>query len=302
MILITSYKNPDIDGIAGMYALKELYTKLGITCNYIIFGKPQFEVDIVCKKYNIQLEKGQEIKQEIKIEDKFILLDCNDLTNVSKKIKAEKIIEVIDHHNTSPETQKLVNAKLNIQQVGAMATLIVEKFLENNVSISKISGILLYHAIASNTINLKAPVTTARDKKAFDYLKKLFPNLLNKDCIIEVFQKKSNIKNIERTVLSDLKVYENSIIIGQLEITKAENFFHSNYDELQKILKIIEETYNSNNVILNIIDILKGFNIILFLNETPQIKRLISNHNLKSFNNVIKTNHIIMRKDLIKAG
>lgn len=296
MIILTSYKNPDIDGIAGMYALKELYDILGIKCNYYIFGKQQFEVDIICKKYNIQLSRTKELN----IDDKFILLDCNDLTNVNKKIKSENVIEVIDHHNTSPKTSELKNAKLDIQQVGAMATLIVEKFLENNIKISKNSAILLYHAIASNTINLKAPVTTNRDKKAFKYLETQYPNLINRHCINEVFQKKSDIKDIQRTVLSDLKIYEDNIIIAQLEITNIEDFVHTNLAELKKILTIISEDYKTNNVVLNIIDILKGFNVILFLEETSQIRKLIKNNHLKSFNNAIKTKHIIMRKDIIK--
>lgn len=296
MIVLTSYKNPDIDGIAGMYSLKELYNILGINCNYYIFGKPQYEVDIVCKKYNIQLSNIKEFNKN----DKFILLDCNDLTNVSKKIKSENVIKVIDHHNTSLKTNDLKNAKMNIQQVGAMATLIVEKFIKNNIKISQNSAILLYHAIASNTINLKAPVTTNRDKKAFKYLEMLYPNIINKNCINKVFQKKSDIKNIQRTVLSDLKIYENNIVIAQLEITNIENFVLTNLDELKKTLAIISKNHNTNNVVLNIIDILKGFNIILFLEETNQIRKLIKNNRFKSFNNAIKTKNIIMRKDIVQ--
>lgn len=296
MIVLTSYKNPDIDGIAGMYSLKELYNILGINCNYYIFGKPQYEVDIVCKKYNIQLSNIKEFNKN----DKFILLDCNDLTNVSKRIKSENVIKVIDHHNTSLKTNDLKNAKMNIQQVGAMATLIVEKFIKNNIKISQNSAILLYHAIASNTINLKAPVTTNRDKKAFKYLEMLYPNIINKNCINKVFQKKSDIKNIQRTVLSDLKIYENNIVIAQLEITNIENFVLTNLDELKKTLAIISKNHNTNNVVLNIIDILKGFNIILFLEETNQIRKLIKNNRFKSFNNAIKTKNIIMRKDIVQ--
>jgi len=294
MIILTSYKNPDIDGIAGMYALAELYKQLNINCEYYIFGRPQFEVDIVCRKYDIRLEGIKEFH----IDNKFVLLDCNDLINANKRIKSKNIIEVIDHHNTSTKTSELINAKLSIEQVGAMATLIVEKYIQNNFQISEKSAILLYHAIASNTINLKAQVTTNRDKQAFKYLEKLYPTVLSRKNICEVFAKKSIIKNIERTILSDLKVYDDNLIIGQLEITDIENFVNSNKNELLRIMNQIKETYNAKSVILNIIDILKGYNIIMFSGDNMAVKNLIVKSNLKQTGNSIKTNQIVLRKDI----
>lgn len=283
MIILTSYKNPDIDGIAGMYALAELFKKQNINCDYYIFGKPQFEVDIICKKYGVNLGGIKEFNNN----DKFILLDCNDLTHTNKKIKSENIIEVIDHHNTSTKTFELKNAKFNIEQVGAMATLIVEKFLQNNMQISEISAILLYHAIASNTINLKAQVTTDRDKKAFKYLENLYPNKLNRKNIIEIFSKKSIIKNIERTVLSDLKFFDNNLVIGQLEITNIENFVNANKGELTRIMNQIKSTYNAKSVVLNLIDILKGYNLVLYTGDVEPIKKFLTRYKKQTYDTQI---------------
>jgi len=297
MITITSYRNPDIDGVAGMYALTELYQMQGINCNYFIDKTPQFEVDIICKKFNISLSGKKEISQN----DEFILLDCNDLSKVNKKIKKEKVIKVIDHHSTSQKTKELINADLQIEQVGAMATLIVEKYLKLNKKISKESAILLYFAIASNTINLKASVTTERDKKAIKYLHSLYPKILNKENIKQIFQQKSEIKDIERTVLSDLKLFKDEIIIGQLEITNAENFVKTNKQELIRVMNQIKDTYKMQEIILNIIDILKGYNIIMFTDETKSMKKLISKLNLTNNNNgnIIKTKNIVMRKEIV---
>ncbi|MDD2445197.1 MAG: DHH family phosphoesterase [Clostridia bacterium] len=297
MITITSYKNPDIDGVAGMYALTELYEMQGIKCNYFIDRTPQFEVDIICKKFNIALCGNKKNNQD----DEIILLDCNDLSKVNKNIKKEKVIKVIDHHTPSKGTKQLINAELKIEQVGAMATLIVEKYLKLNKKLSKESAILLYFAIASNTVNLKAPVTTERDKKAMNYLHNLYPKILNRENIKQIFQEKSEIKDIERTVLSDLKLFNNEIIIGQLEITNARHFIKNNKRELIRILDQIKNTHKVQGVILNIIDILEGYNIIMFADETEPVKKIISRLNLTNSGNTLKTKNIVMRKEIARS-
>ncbi|MDD4686242.1 MAG: hypothetical protein PHI76_03070, partial [Clostridia bacterium] len=229
------------------------------------------------------------------------LLDCNDLSKVNKNIKKEKVIKVIDHHTPSKGTKQLINAELKIEQVGAMATLIVEKYLKLNKKLSKESAILLYFAIASNTVNLKAPVTTERDKKAMNYLHNLYPKILNRENIKQIFQEKSEIKDIERTVLSDLKLFNNEIIIGQLEITNAGHFIKNNKRELIRILEQIKNTHKVQGVILNIIDILEGYNIIMFADETEPVKKIISRLNLTNSGNTLKTKNIVMRKEIARS-
>ena len=53
--IITSYENPDLDGVASMYAYSEYLNSNNIQNAYYIYGKEKQEVDIVCRLFNIKL-------------------------------------------------------------------------------------------------------------------------------------------------------------------------------------------------------------------------------------------------------
>ena len=149
--IVTSYINPDLDGTASMYAYAEYLNKTGKEVNYYIAGVPQKEVKIVCDMFQIVLEGEQELEEN----QKLVIVDTNSLAYVPFT-KTENVVEIIDHHPKSEDLEKLINAKIQIETLGAVATLIAEKFKENEIPISRNAAILLYYGIISNSVNLKA--------------------------------------------------------------------------------------------------------------------------------------------------
>ena len=53
--IVTSYEEPDLDGVSSMYAYTEYLNKKGINSDYYIKGKPKKEVGIVCDLFKIEL-------------------------------------------------------------------------------------------------------------------------------------------------------------------------------------------------------------------------------------------------------
>ena len=156
--IVTSYEEPDLDGVSSMYAYSEYLNKIGISSDYYIKGNPKKEVEIVCDLFGIDLLGCEEILEE----QEAVLLDTNNLEE-APFLEPEQIVEIIDHHSKNKSSDECKNAKIHIERLGAVATLITEKFKKNNIPLSRESAILLYYGIISNSINLKASITNEKD-------------------------------------------------------------------------------------------------------------------------------------------
>ena len=76
--IVTSYEEPDLDGVSSMYAYTEYLNKKGINSDYYIKGKPKKEVGIVCDLFNIELSGLKEISEN----QEAVVLDTNNLEEV----------------------------------------------------------------------------------------------------------------------------------------------------------------------------------------------------------------------------
>ena len=168
-ILVTCYVNPDLDGVAGAIAYGEFLQKTGKNTVVGIIGEPHDEAKYILDRFGFEYPP---IIPNADNFDEVILVDASDLNGLEGKISAEKVIEIIDHRKVH-EADKFPKAKAQIELVGAAATLVAEKFIQNNVDVSKESATLVYGAIISNTLNFKGSVTTDRDKEAAAWLNKV---------------------------------------------------------------------------------------------------------------------------------
>ena len=166
-ILITSYINPDLDGVAGAYAYAEFLSAPGKNAIAVAFGAPHTEAQFSLNRFHIKLPDGEKLYKK---SSKVILIDVSEPNWLSSTIDPKNVIEVIDHRKVYT-VEKFSNAKSQIELVGACATLVAERLIEANFKMSKEAAAMLYLAIASNTINFKAKVTTDRDRGAAKYLK-----------------------------------------------------------------------------------------------------------------------------------
>ena len=160
--LLTSYVNPDLDGVASAIAYGELLRKAGRDVRVGFIGKPQREAEYLLSRLGI---KEPEIIENTDGFDSVVLLDASDLNDLEGRIDPGKVTEIIDHRAVN-ETDKFPNAAADIELVGATATLIAEKFMHGPTAISKESATLLYGAIISNTLNFQGSMTTGRDRRA----------------------------------------------------------------------------------------------------------------------------------------
>jgi manganese-dependent inorganic pyrophosphatase len=291
-ILITPKINPDLDGVACAYAYAKLLSSLNDGHVYIagIFGSPHSEAQFLINKF--QIKDGLFFNPDLAF-DKFILVDASDLKGMPEVIRASDVIEVIDHRATHQAQELFVNAKIQIELVGAAATLIWEKFKE---SLDINSAILLYGAIYSNTLNLNPDITTSRDLEAIKELEVNMPANL----ISDMFQYKTDYiaSNLEEVMSGDFKTFDGGLGIAQLEGFNLDGLVNNNLEKIENILTSLKEKYNLKFIFLTAADINSDYNIFVAIDEVT--KALLKTAMAISFNNsVAKNNKLLLRKQIL---
>ncbi len=295
-VLVTSYENPDVDGTGCSYAYSEFLRNKNIDAQAGFFGKPHREAQFVIDKFKIKINNAENLIDKYK---DIIFLDASEVLRLPQKIKPEQIIEIIDHRK-SEDIDRFPNAKIQIELVGSCATLISEKFEKENMEISKESAGLLYSAIISNTLNFRGRLTTDRDKRMAEWLKKQIE--LPKDYVHQMFVHKSKftqpLKDVLLADFKDFQINDDKMGIAQLEIVDVDSFINNNLEETKKLLSEIKEEKSIKYIFLNCIDLENGFNAFVAIDDLT--KKIISaSLDINFKGGLAKSDHPIMRKEMV---
>lgn len=296
-ILITGYVSPDIDAVAGMIAYSEYLNKIGENTTVGIIDAPHDEAKYILDRFNISYPKQIDNTDNF---ERVILVDSSELSGLDGKVTPEKVIEIIDHRKIN-EADKFPNAKVQIELVGSASTLIAEKFIKNNIEISKESAILLCGAIISNTLNFKGGVTTDRDKIAYEYLNKIaeLPANFSK----ELFESKSDLSGskLKERIISDMAwfpIANRKISILQLEIINSKDLIENRIDDIVEIIKGFKRERGFGLIFLNLIELEECKNYFIAIDdETKKVIEKVLNVKFNGF--VAERPNLIMRKQIV---
>lgn len=295
--VVTSYIKPDMDGISSMYAYTEFLQKQGYDAAYYYEGQAKKEVQIVLDTYGIQLENINQVSND----DDVILVDTNGLNDLPKAVNVNQIIEVIDHHRMTEWLSKQQNIKIQIELIGAAATLVAERFKKNNIEISRESAILLYNGIISNTMNLKINMTTEKDIEMANWLKQKYSEI-TAEKTKEIFIKKSEILDRLRAEM-EVEFKDEFITIswsmGQLEIANVDEFLQKNEEKVRAVLKIVKSENDVEYISVNCMDIINGYTII-FAEDEATADLISKAINVKFENLKARVDKLISRKEIVK--
>ncbi|MCD4705036.1 DHH family phosphoesterase [bacterium] len=293
-ILVTCYQNPDLDGFSCAIAYAEFLNKIGNKAKTFIQGNPTLEIKFLMSYFNFNFPV--EVKNSNDYES-IALTDSSDL-NALGGLDPKKVVEVIDHRKYCVK-ELFPNAKFQVELVGAAATLVAEKFKENNIELSHQSGILLYGAVYSNTLNLKSNTTTDRDRIIAKWLKNKFN--IEKDLIQKMFLAKSNLKGelLGKGIRNDFAYFkETNIGVAQLEIFNAQELIGDRKEEIISCLNILRKEFKIDLIFISIIDLKidQNFFIATGKKEKEILEKILK---IKFKNNVAIRKGLIMRKEII---
>jgi manganese-dependent inorganic pyrophosphatase len=262
MNYVFPYINPDTDGVCAALAYSYLNSKF----LPVIFGDFDKETLFVIKTLGFELPaRVQEISDHAKI----VLVDTHHLAQLPP-INLVNVVEVIDHHPAG-DSDKLPNARIQNEEVGAACTLIAERMIRDAVvPTEKIAGVLSL-AIISNTLNFTAPSTSPRDTEALNWLSQYVS--ISEEVILDMFKARSDISEYSTVdlLLSNNKVFEiegRSVSIIQLELVEVSKLVsRSNFRDA--ILQVQREK-QSDYCVFSGVDIYNRQTVIVVPSESEK--------------------------------
>ena len=169
-LIVFGHKSPDTDTICSSIVMADLQTKIRgekvVPCR---LGEINEETKFALKKFNVEEPK---LIEKVEEGQRVILVDHNEFSQSVEGIENAKIEAVVDHHriNNFETAEPLF---YYAQPVGCTSTILFEEFKTSGIEIEKTEAILMASAIISDTLLLKSPTTTEKDKEAAEELAKI---------------------------------------------------------------------------------------------------------------------------------
>ncbi len=296
-LFTTSYVDPDLDGVACAIAYAELLNATGVTATACVMGHPTVEAEFALSTLGVARPIQRESFLPI---ERVIILDASEPIHFEGRLVPEQVIEVIDHRQVN-EAHLFSNAKVQIEFVGAAATLVAERFLKQDHVPSVKSAQLLQAAIISNTQHFQANTTTDRDSAMMQWLHEMAP--LPDAFVQDMFAAKSDFTGEKLAHAMDIEtaIFEmgdKRIGIVQLEMIGSDALVRDRRNELLQILESFRQQNNLDHIFLTILDIEAKLNRFVTVDRIMQ-SVLTEVLGVTFVENVGVRDGIIMRKEIV---
>lgn len=249
--VVTPKEAPDLDGVACAVGYAAFLSQFrGVTALPWFCGIPDAEARYHIARFNsIRYANLGEVSEA----DTFVLVDASALPGLPGVVKSSCVVEVIDHRLHTRPQDAFPNARVQVELVGAAATLIVEKFVVESVSPEADVCAMLYGAIQSNTQKLRGSVTTARDIAACAWLER--STSLPGDLLDQQMQARRNeiISEFQKSLVKESKTFAVEgieFIFSQLEFSGAGEYLREHRTDIFRYLGEL-----ASPAILNIVDV-----------------------------------------------
>lgn len=218
---VTTYINPDTDGIACMIATAAFRARDDEPWVPVRFGNIDFESQFVLEKLNLSppIEAPANDGKPLADADNIILVDTHHIAQLPKNFPYDKVIQIIDHHPKGDD-DAFPNAKITNEKIGAAASLVAKTYLDAGSTDERTLRLLAF-AIASNTLNFKGRVTTDFDRGIYADITKRYP--ISERDITDMLHSRLRILDggLRAAIESDIKIYDTAngpVGISQLKM------------------------------------------------------------------------------------
>lgn len=174
-----------------------------------------------------------------------ILVDHNELSQAIPGAESVEILEVIDHHKLgNPSTHQPIT--FMAAPVGSTCSIVASLYRERGLEPEQPIAALLLAGIMSDTIILKSPTTTRRDRELVTWLEPL-AGLEHSAFGRDIFASCSGFSahaSLEKAVRADFKQFsagETLFGVGQVEVVGFDEFFELK-EQLREHLRQIKQT------------------------------------------------------------
>ncbi len=203
-----------------------------------------------------------------------LLVDHAEAAQSVRGVEEAEIVEILDHHHIgSIETRIPVTATFD--PVGSTATLVIQRFRQNGLEPSRPTALMLLAAVLSDTVLLRSPTTTERDRSAVDY----FERALGIDATEfgrRMFEESSDTSGIsaDQLVTRDVKEYQaGGQLIGIAQVETVGSGLLERKDELVAAMAAERERRGYPFYALMVTDILSEGTQLLVAGDKSAVER-----------------------------
>ncbi|MBQ9019476.1 MAG: putative manganese-dependent inorganic diphosphatase [Bacilli bacterium] len=197
---------------------------------------------------------------------KVILVDHNEKLQSVDGLDEAEILEIIDHHNLgSITTANPINFRN--MSVGSTSTIVYSLFKEKNIEIPKQIAGALISGVLSDTLILKSPTATDKDREAVLDLANIL-SINYEEYGMNLLKAGTSLKGMskEDVLYNDYKLYsvnDKNFAIGQFFTMDFEEI-EKEIDEYVKVLDRVSEANNYSLVALYVTDIIKNGSYVIY--------------------------------------
>ncbi len=174
-----------------------------------------------------------------------ILVDHNELSQAVPGAESVEILEVIDHHKLgNPTTHQPIT--FMAAPVGSTCSIVASLYRERGLEPEQPIAALLLAGIMSDTIILKSPTTTSRDRELVAWLEPLagFDHTSFGRDIFASCSGFSTHGSLEKAIRSDFKQFtagETVFGVGQVEVVGFDEFYELK-EQLRELLRQVKQS------------------------------------------------------------
>ncbi len=222
------------------------------------------------KKYQGLLSRNHLINPQRK---RVILVDHNEMNQSAEGLEEAEILEVIDHHKIGDIRTSIPIIFRNVP-VGSSNTIIYNMYRENNIEIKRDVAGLMLSGIISDTLLLKSPTTTERDRTAVDELLEIVGLNLN-NYALEMFKAGTSLEGYtnEEILFQDFKKFNleyKDVGISQV-FTMDINQIMNRKDEFIRLIDDMTLDRNYFMIIMAVTDIVNEGSYIFYTSSKERI-------------------------------
>jgi len=252
--VILPYRNPDLDGVASALGLEAVFP----AWTACIDGAIDAETSAVLTALGLRQPTRRMAWESI---EGIWLVDTHHLRQLPPDLPVERVFRIWDHH---PGGDFFPRAELRNESIGSVATMVWEAYREGCLTPSSAMAVLLQAAILSNTLDLRAPSTSLRDRAAVAQLDQIEPIT---PVLREVMRRaKNSILNqtTSNAVGYDVKHFNTGFgtaIVAQVEAAGASDLLER--ADLAAALSDLATRSGASLAVLNLVDLDAGMSAIV---------------------------------------
>lgn len=220
-IHVIGHQQPDTDTITAAIAYGRLKGAQGADAVPARAGELNPEAQFVLDRWDVDAPPLLEDATGKRL----ILVDHNEYSQAVSGARDAEIVEVVDHHRIG-DVETSTPIFFRSEPVGSTATILTELYDDADVTIDTQTAGLLLSGLLSDTVVLRSPTTTDRDRVVAERLAAT-ADVDTEEYGTELLAQKSKLgeKGPQEMVLGDFKAFEfgsHHVGIGQIETVDPE--------------------------------------------------------------------------------